>query len=107
LIGNAAASLVAEGFGRDCAELATVARDLRALHAGPELRDLVWRYGIGPEISDLPHNRKAATGCGKRRRFLARDGNWRKSFKWIAKTGSALHGFHVALSAAAATAFSP
>jgi GMP synthase (glutamine-hydrolysing) len=40
LIEMRAASLVAEGFGRDCAELVAVASDLRALHAEPERRDL-------------------------------------------------------------------
>jgi GMP synthase (glutamine-hydrolysing) len=52
LIEMRAASLVAEGFGRDRAELVAMACDFRALHAGPERRDLAWRYGIGPEISD-------------------------------------------------------
>src|SRR5438132_3259148 len=33
----------------DCAELVTMARDFRALHAEPERRDLAWRYGIGPD----------------------------------------------------------
>ena len=35
LIEMRAASLVAEGFGRDCAELVAMARDFRALHAEP------------------------------------------------------------------------
>ena len=52
LIELRAADLVAEGFGRDCAELVAMARDFRSLHAGPERRDLAWRYGIGPEILD-------------------------------------------------------
>src|SRR5271166_1472166 len=52
LIEMRAASLVAEGFGRDCAELVAMARDFRTLHAEPERRDLAWRYGIGPEILD-------------------------------------------------------
>lgn len=47
-----AASLVAEGFSRDCAELVAMARDFCALHAEPERRDLAWRFGIGPEILD-------------------------------------------------------
>jgi GMP synthase (glutamine-hydrolysing) len=52
LIEMRAASLVVEGFGRDCAELVAMARDFRTLHAEPERRDLAWRYGIGPEILD-------------------------------------------------------
>jgi GMP synthase (glutamine-hydrolysing) len=52
LIEMRAATLVAEGFGRDCAELVTMARDFRALHSEPERRDLAWRYGIGSEILD-------------------------------------------------------
>jgi GMP synthase (glutamine-hydrolysing) len=52
LIEMRAASLVAEGISRDCAELVAMTRDFRALHAGPERRDLAWRYGIGPEILD-------------------------------------------------------
>jgi GMP synthase (glutamine-hydrolysing) len=52
LIEMRAADLVAEGFGRNCAELVAMARDFRALHAEPERRDLAWRYGIGPEILD-------------------------------------------------------
>jgi len=61
LIELRAADLVAEGFGRDCAELVAMARDLRALHAEPERRDLAWRYGIGPEILD-PVRRTAEIG---------------------------------------------
>ena len=52
LIELRAADLVAEGFGRDCAELVAMARDFRALYAEPERRNLAWRYGIGPEILD-------------------------------------------------------
>jgi GMP synthase (glutamine-hydrolysing) len=52
LIELRAADLVAEGFGRDCAELVAMAGDFRALYAAPERRDLAWRYGIGPEILD-------------------------------------------------------
>jgi GMP synthase (glutamine-hydrolysing) len=52
LIEMRAADLVAEGFGRDCAELIAMARDFRALRAEPERRDLAWRYGIGLEILD-------------------------------------------------------
>ena len=52
LIEFRAADLVAEGFGRDCAELVAMAGDFRALYAEPERRDLAWRYGIGPEILD-------------------------------------------------------
>jgi GMP synthase (glutamine-hydrolysing) len=52
LIELRAADLVAEGFGRDCAELVAMAGDFRALYAEPERRDLAWRYGIGPEILD-------------------------------------------------------
>ena len=61
LIEILAASLVAERFGRDCAELVAMARDFRALHAEPERRDLAWRYGIGPEILD-PVRRTAEIG---------------------------------------------
>jgi GMP synthase (glutamine-hydrolysing) len=61
LIEMRAADLVAEGFGRDCAELVAMARDFRALQAEPERRDLAWRYGIGPEISD-PYRRSAEIG---------------------------------------------
>ena len=61
LIEMRAATLVAEGFGRDCAELVTMARDFRALHSEPERRDLAWRYGIGPEILD-PVRRTAEIG---------------------------------------------
>ena len=61
LIEMRAASLVAEGFGRDCAELVAMARDFRALHAEPERRDLAWRYGISPEILD-PVRRPAEIG---------------------------------------------
>jgi GMP synthase (glutamine-hydrolysing) len=61
LIEMRAASLVAEGFGRDCAELVAMARDFRTLHAEPERRDLAWRYGIGPEILD-PVRRTAEIG---------------------------------------------
>jgi GMP synthase (glutamine-hydrolysing) len=61
LIEMRAASLVAEGFGRDCAELVAMARDFRALHAEPERRDLAWRYGIGSEILD-PVRRTAEIG---------------------------------------------
>jgi GMP synthase (glutamine-hydrolysing) len=61
LIEMRAASLVAEGFGRDCGELVAMARDFRALHAKPERRDLAWRYGIGPEILD-PVRRTAEIG---------------------------------------------
>ena len=46
---------------RDCAELVAMARDLRALHAEPERRDLAWHYGIGPEILD-PVRRTAEIG---------------------------------------------
>ena len=56
-----AASLVAEGFGRDRAELVAMACDFRALHAEPERRDLAWRYGISPEILD-PVRRTAEIG---------------------------------------------
>jgi GMP synthase (glutamine-hydrolysing) len=56
-----AALLVTEGFGRDCAELVTMARDFRALHSAPERHDLAWRYGIGPEILD-PVRRTAEIG---------------------------------------------
>jgi GMP synthase (glutamine-hydrolysing) len=52
LIEMRAASLVAEGFARDCGELVSMARDFRTLHAAPERRDLAWRYGIGREILD-------------------------------------------------------
>ena len=61
LIEMRSATLVAEGFGRDCAELVTMARDFRALHSEPERRDLAWRYGIGPEILD-PVRRTAEIG---------------------------------------------
>ena len=61
LIEMRAANLVAEGFGRDCAELVAMARDFRALHAEPERRDLAWRYGICPEILD-PVRRTANIG---------------------------------------------
>ena len=61
LIELRAADLVAEGFGRDCAELVAMAHDFRALHAEPERRDLAWRYGIGPEILD-PVRRTAEIG---------------------------------------------
>jgi GMP synthase (glutamine-hydrolysing) len=56
-----AASLVPEGFGRDCAELVAMASDFRALHAEPERGDLAWRCGIGPEILD-PVRRTAEIG---------------------------------------------
>jgi GMP synthase (glutamine-hydrolysing) len=61
LIEMRAASLVAEGFGVDCAELVAMAGDFRALHAEPERRDLAWRYGIGSEILD-PVRRTAEIG---------------------------------------------
>ena len=61
LIELRAADLVAEGFGRYCAELVAMARDFRALHTGPERRDLAWRYGIGREILD-PVRRTAEIG---------------------------------------------
>ena len=61
LIELRAADLVAEGFGRDGAELVAMASDFRALHAEPERRDLAWRYGIGPEILD-PVRRTAEIG---------------------------------------------
>jgi GMP synthase (glutamine-hydrolysing) len=61
LIELRAADLVAEGFGRDRAELVAMASDFRALHAEPERRDLAWRYGIGPEILD-PVRRTAEIG---------------------------------------------
>src|SRR5215469_237838 len=61
LIELRAADLVAEGFGRDCAELIAMARDFRALDTEPERRDLAWRYGIGPEILD-PVRRTAEIG---------------------------------------------
>jgi hypothetical protein len=61
LIEMRAADLVAEGFGRDCAELVAMARDFRALHAEPERRDLAWRYGVGPEILE-PVRRTAEIG---------------------------------------------
>jgi GMP synthase (glutamine-hydrolysing) len=61
LIELRAADLVAEGFGRDCAQLVAMARDFRALHAVPERRDLAWRYGIGLEILD-PVRRTAEIG---------------------------------------------
>jgi GMP synthase (glutamine-hydrolysing) len=82
LIEMRAASLVAEGFGRDCGELVAMARDFRALHAKPERRDLAWRYGIGPEIVD-PVRRTAEIGNWLREaaKISGRDGNWRKSFK--------------------------
>ena len=60
LIEMRAASLVAEGFGRDCSEFA-MARDFRELHADLERRDLAWRYGIGLEILD-PVRRTAEIG---------------------------------------------
>ena len=52
LIEMRAVSLVAEGYGRNCAELIAMARDFRVLDAEPERRDLAWRYGIGAEILD-------------------------------------------------------
>ena len=52
---------IAEGFGRDCAELVAMARDFRTLHANPERRDLAWRYGVGSEILD-PVRRTAEIG---------------------------------------------
>jgi GMP synthase (glutamine-hydrolysing) len=61
LIELRAADLVAEGFGRHCAQLVAMARDFRALHTGPERRDLAWRYGIGREILD-PVRRTAEIG---------------------------------------------
>jgi GMP synthase (glutamine-hydrolysing) len=61
LIEMRAGSLVAEGFGRDCAELVAMARDFRTLHAEPGRRDLAWRYGVGPEIMD-PFRRTAEIG---------------------------------------------
>ena len=61
LIEMRAANLVAEGFGRDCAELVAMARDFRALDAEPGRRDLAWRYGIGPEIL-YPVRRTAEIG---------------------------------------------
>jgi len=61
LIDILAASLVAEGLARDCAELVVMSRDFRQLHAEPERRDLAWRYGIGPEILD-PVRRTAEIG---------------------------------------------
>jgi GMP synthase (glutamine-hydrolysing) len=61
LIEILAASLVAEGFARDCDDLVSMARDFRALQAEPERRDLAWRYGIGPEILD-PVRRTAEIG---------------------------------------------
>jgi GMP synthase (glutamine-hydrolysing) len=61
LIELRAADLVAEGFGRNCTELVAMARDFRALHTGPERRDLAWRYGIGREILD-PVRRTAEIG---------------------------------------------
>src|SRR5215469_3407101 len=61
LIDILTASLVAEGFARDCAELVVMSRDFRQLHAEPERRDLAWRYGIGPEILD-PVRRTAEIG---------------------------------------------
>ena len=74
LIEMRSATLVAEGFGRDCAELVIMARDFRALHSEPERRDLAWRYGIGSESWILSAVRlKSATGCGKRPRFPAHD----------------------------------
>jgi GMP synthase (glutamine-hydrolysing) len=61
LIEMRAATLVAEGFGRGCAELVTMAPDFRALHSEPGRRDLAWRYGIVPEILD-PVRRTAEIG---------------------------------------------
>jgi GMP synthase (glutamine-hydrolysing) len=61
LIDIRAASLVAEGFARDCGELISMARDFRTLHAEPGRHDLAWRYGIGPEMLD-PVRRTAEIG---------------------------------------------
>jgi GMP synthase (glutamine-hydrolysing) len=44
--------LVKEGFGVDVAGIVAMANDYRALHAAPERRDLIWRYGISPDILD-------------------------------------------------------
>jgi GMP synthase (glutamine-hydrolysing) len=52
MIGVVAKALVAEGLGRDEADLFALADDLRALGADPGRRDLAWRYGVDAEILD-------------------------------------------------------
>jgi GMP synthase (glutamine-hydrolysing) len=52
LIEMRAKALVAEGLGRDEADLRALADDLRALGADPGRRDLAWRYGVDAEILD-------------------------------------------------------
>jgi GMP synthase (glutamine-hydrolysing) len=44
--------VVAEGLGRDEADLFALADDLRALGADPGRHDLAWRYGVDAEILD-------------------------------------------------------
>lgn len=52
LIEMRAAELVEEGFSAAPSEIVAFAADLRALAADPGRRDLIWRYGIAPEIID-------------------------------------------------------
>src|SRR5215813_921565 len=55
LIGLVAKVLIAEGLGRDEADLFALAEDFRALGADPGRHDLAWRYGVDAEILDPVH----------------------------------------------------
>lgn len=52
LIEMRAAELVDEGFGSELSEILAIAADYRALATEPTRRDLIWRYGVAPEIVD-------------------------------------------------------
>jgi len=56
-----AGELIKEGFASDPAEIAAMVADYRALAADPARRDVIWRYGIAPEIVD-PMRRSTEIG---------------------------------------------
>ena len=52
LFSRAAKRMVGDGFVRHPDEARSLAEDFRALHQDPDRRDVAWRYGIGPDVSD-------------------------------------------------------
>ncbi len=44
--------MAADGFVRDPAEAVAMAEDFRALQQSAARKDVVWRYGIGPDVTD-------------------------------------------------------
>lgn len=52
LFSRAAPRLVQEGLVQHGDDALKMAADLRALHQDPGRKDLAWRYGLGPDITD-------------------------------------------------------